>query len=377
MHSKTPHMIRILIVEDNPEDVILYKRRLDRFQTSHEFSVDDVSTIAEAKEKASENTYDCFVVDYNLPDGAGMDFVQYINEVNPPETPIALLMITGQGNEEIAVEAMKSGVHDYLTKNSITDGYFVGPLLNALNRSRLTSQLFYYQKELERSNKELSEFTHTASHDLKAPLRRIITYCDMLAEDAQERLIEDDITMLERMKTNAARMQNLVNDLLTFSLIRAEEEPLENIHLSKILEEARDELKEQIAENKAVIKVESLPEFKVFPLRLKQLFINLISNALKYRSEETPEIVVSTTKIDANKVEISFKDNGLGVDPQFHEDIFKDFKRLHNQDSIEGTGLGLSICKRICEKHGGAIRVESAAGQGANFIVTLGTAREN
>lgn len=363
--------ISLLILEDNPEDVALYKRRIERQSNEFKFDVTHCGTIAEAKDIRNKGQHDCYVVDYKLPDGEGMDFIHYLNTVNDPSYPSAILMITGQGNEEVAVEAMKSGVHDYLTKKSISEGYFVRPLLNALQRANLSSEVAFYQKELERSNNELSDFTHTASHDLKAPVRRIIAYCEMLAEDAGVKLSDEEKGMLERMKLNATRMQSLINDLLMFSLIRTEKEQPQKLNINKLIDDICEEMKENIYESSGQITRGNLPELDVYPVRIKQLFTNLFSNALKYRSSESPVIHVSCKHSDEKEMLFCVEDNGLGIAEEFHKDIFKDFKRLHNQEDIEGTGLGLPICKKIVTKHGGDIWVESESGKGSKFFFTI------
>lgn len=372
MSSEEKKEISILILEDNPQDIALYKRRFARQSTEYDFHVDSVSTIADAIDMTKTKQHDCYVVDYRLPDGEGMDFIHHLNSVNDPSLPCAILMITGQGNEEVAVEAMKSGVHEYLTKKSITEGYFVRPVLNSIQRAQLSSEIAFYQKELERSNKELSDFTHTASHDLKSPLRRIIAYCDMLIEDTAAKLNEDELGILKRMKLNATRMQSLINDLLMFSLIRTEEERPSKVSIGDVIGDVIEELKEQLEENSAQIIYGKLPELYVYPLRIKQLFTNLFSNALKYRSEKDPVIKVSYTQEDGQPAIICVEDNGMGIDKKFHNDIFQEFKRLHNQEDIEGTGLGLPICKKIAEKHHGEIWVESEPGKGSKFCFAIG-----
>ena len=362
---------KILILEDNPADIDLYKRRLTR-QDAAKFDLTTAGTIEEAKKCTENDQFDCFVIDYRLPDGEGLDFVHHLTQkFEDSATKPAILMITGQGNEEIAVAAMKAGVHDYLTKRSISDGFFVRPILNAIQRAELASQIHYYQNELERSNQELSDFTHTASHDLKAPLRRIISYCEMLEEDAGPKLSDDEKSMLSRMTLNASRMQNLINGLLSYSLIQSEKEEPEVTDLQKMVEDIRDEFLDQIEENDAKVIISALPTQQVYPMRVRQLFTNLISNALKYRGDETPLIEIDCN-IDAEKPVFRIKDNGLGIEENFHKDIFKDFKRLHNQEEIEGTGLGLAICRKIVEKHNGEIWLESEPGKGTIFFFTLG-----
>lgn len=366
--------ISLFILEDNPEDIALYKRRLDR-QNEYAFDITTASSIAEAQKLCADTDFDCYVVDFRLPDGEGLDFIYYLTQDRGMATPGAILMITGQGNEEIAVEAMKSGVHDYLTKRSISEGFFVRPLLNAIQRAELSSQILYYQRELERSNQELSDFTHTASHDLKAPLRRIISYCEMLEEDAAERLTEEERGMLARMTLNASRMQTLISDLLMFSQIQSQKEEAVETNLTQLVSEIVEELADPLSQHDAKVEIGELPSVTIYPVRVRQLFANLLSNALKYKSENAPRISIRYEESDKEGCFV-VEDNGMGIPKEFHDDIFKDFKRLHNQEDIEGTGLGLPICRKIVNKHHGRIWVESEPGKGSKFCFTLYAPRE-
>jgi signal transduction histidine kinase len=359
----------ILLLEDGPEDKEMYKRLL-RKNSHADFVITEVGTVAEAKTLVTEVGFDCYVVDYHLPDAHGVEFIKFLTHDPEILRNSAIVMVTGQGSEEIAVEALKLGADDYITKKNISDGIFVRPLLNAIERAQLTAKILHYQNELERSNKELSDFTHTASHDLKAPLRRIASYCDILKEDAADRLNDEDRAILGRMIVNAGRMQQLIDGLLTYSLIQYEKEEREYIDLNEMVAEIIDEFEPQILECHAKIEIEALPEFDAYPLRMRQLFTNLISNALKYRCEKAPLIHISSIASEG-MVTFRVRDNGQGIPQQYHKDIFHDFKRLHSNEEIEGTGLGLPICRKIVQMHGGKIWVESEPGAGSTFVFTI------
>lgn len=364
--------IRILIVEDSAEDRELYKRRM-KMRNDLFFEVTEATTIEEGLAAYRNWQFDCCLVDYHLPDGSGTDFIKTILSDDRVDilTPMAIIMVTGQGSEELAVEAMKLGIDDYITKKSISEGMLVQPLLNAIERAQLTSCLQFYQDELKRSNAELSDFAHTASHDLKSPLRRIQMYCDMLKDEATDRLNDNERQAIDRMRLNARRMQDLIDNLLTYSLVRSEKEEKAMTDTSRIVKDILKEIEPLTEELHAQITCENLPQVYGYPFRLQQLFSNLISNALKYRKPDTaPQI---TIRCDERYNEYVFKvtDNGIGVPPEFRSEIFRDFKRLHSQEQIEGTGLGLSIVKKIVEKHDGRIWLESEEGRGSSFIFTL------
>lgn len=368
MNAQVDHY-NVLLVEDGPEDRVLYRRLLGKSQSAR-FNVVEAGSVAEAKRIAREDNFDCYVVDYNLPDADGMEFIRFLMDDATSRHGQAIVMVTGQGSEEIAVEALKLGVDDYITKKNISDGIFVRPLLNAIERAQLTAKIMHYQNELERSNHELSDFTHTASHDLKAPLRRIASYCDMLSEDAASRLNDEDKRILDRMRINAKRMQQLIDGLLSYSSVRFDPEEKIECDCEKIMNSIIDEFEPQIKECNAAVSVRNLPLLKAYSLRLRQLFSNLLSNALKYRSAQTPVIDIWAEK-SGTTYTFFVRDNGQGIPAEHHNEIFRDFKRLHSSEEIEGTGLGLPICRKIVEKHGGKIWVESTPGSGATFIFSL------
>lgn len=364
--------IRILLVEDSEEDRELYKRRM-KMRNDLFFEVTEASTIQQGLDAYRNWQFDCCLVDYNLPDGDGTTFIKQIlaEEKTDPSIPLAIIMVTGQGSEELAVEAMKLGIDDYITKKSISEGMLVQPLMNAIERAHLTARLQFYQDELKRSNAELSDFAHTASHDLKSPLRRISMYCDMLSEDAKDRLNEKEIQAVERMRLNAKRMQDLVDNLLTYSLVRSDKEEKAMTNIRSIIQDILSEIEPQIEELGAEITYPNPPEMYVYPFRIQQLFSNLISNALKYCKPDIPPVIDIMCEDKGDEYLFKVKDNGIGIPEDFLGDIFTDFKRLHSQEQIEGTGLGLAIVQKIVEKHNGRIWLKSEEGVGSTFYFTL------
>lgn len=360
--------IRILIVEDNPEDRELYRRILDR--SKGVFQIYEAANVAEGLKIIKQNDMDCILLDYKLPDGDGIDFIHACREMALTGNA-AIVMVTGQGSEKTAVEAMKMGALDYITKNTILEGYFTQSILNAVERAQLKREILRYQQDLVRSNRALSEFTHTASHDLKAPLRHIISYCEVIRDELSGKMGKEVDEYTKRLIVNARRMQQLVDDLLAYSeAINAKSEK-EPVDCNSVLAEVMETLEEVIRESKAAIKAENLPQHVMsHPLQLRQVFQNLISNAIKYRGKETPVIVVRGEERDKDFV-LSFTDNGSGIPKEHQESIFEAFKRLHSRDEIEGSGLGLSICRKIIEAQGGKIWVESEPGKGSTFYFTL------
>lgn len=360
----------VLLLEDSAEDRMVYKRQLSGI-AGVSFDIDEALSVEQAKDKINAHNFDCYIVDYNLPDATGLDFVRHLRmSANGDGRDAAVVMITGQGNEDIVTEAFKLGAHEYITKRSIADEHFGRTILSAIERAKLTSELQHFREKLEQSNRDLSSFAHTAAHDLKSPLRRVVSYCEILQDDAVERLNEQDKNILERMAINAKRMQVLVDNLLSYSMIEYDGEEKENANLKELAEDVVNELEEQINEVAAKVTIKNLPQAKIYPVRMRQLLCNLICNALKYRGDKPPHIIIDA-KHNGEEITVSVQDNGQGIPEDYQEEIFKDFRRLHANEEIEGTGLGLSICKKIAERHGGKVWVDSKPGKGSTFYFTI------
>jgi PAS domain S-box-containing protein len=225
-------------------------------------------------------------------------------------------------------------------------------------------------EELARSNAELEQFAYVSSHDLQEPLRMISSYLQLLQRRYQGKLDDKADKYIYFAVDGASRMQNLINDLLEFSRVATRAREPEPTDCESVLNQVLSNLDLYIKENKAAISHDPLPEIIADNTQLTQIFQNLIVNGIKFHSEEAPKIHVSADKKEGEWV-FSVKDNGTGIDPQYSEKIFEVFKRLHNKEDYPGTGIGLSICKKIVERHGGHIWVESELGKGSTFYFTL------
>lgn len=230
--------------------------------------------------------------------------------------------------------------------------------------------------DLERKNRELDEFSYIASHDLQEPLRKLISFGELLPQDLGPGLPEKAAQDLEFITEAAARMQAFVRDLLQFSRAGRADVRRERVSLAACVDQAQAALALRIAETGARVEVETLPAVAGDPTLLAQLFQNLISNALKFiRADQTPVIRVSAETRDGECI-FGVQDNGIGIKPEYAECIFAPFKRLHGRSEYPGTGIGLAICKKAVERHGGRIWVESEPGRGSHFRFTLGNAVE-
>jgi light-regulated signal transduction histidine kinase (bacteriophytochrome) len=238
------------------------------------------------------------------------------------------------------------------------------------NRKKADKKLKNSMNELKRSNQELEQFAYIASHDLQEPLRMVSSFTQLLEKQYKDKLDENALEYINYAVDGAKRMQVLIKDLLAYSRVNTKGDEFENVYLDKVLDEVFLNLELIIEENHAVITCESLPMICADYWQMVQLFQNIIVNALKYRSKETPKIQISAKKLDKEWL-FSVEDNGIGIDSKYSNRIFMIFKRLHTNEEYEGTGIGLAIAERIIRRHGGRIWVESEPGKGSTFYFTI------
>jgi two-component system sensor kinase FixL len=240
-----------------------------------------------------------------------------------------------------------------------------------------------YASELERSNLELQDFAYVSSHDLQEPLRKIQAFGDRLKTKEADKLSDQGKEYIDRMLNAASRMQNLINDLLTFSRVTTKAQPFTKVDLNGLLAEVLSDLEIAVSQAKARIEISPLPVIEAEPIQMRQLLQNLVANAIKFRKDtEVPVIKIYAKGIQLKRhltgtpgdeqVEIYVEDNGIGFDEKYLDRIFNVFQRLEGQ-KFAGSGVGLAICKKIAIRHGGNITARSKPGQGSTFIVTLAT----
>jgi PAS domain S-box-containing protein len=342
-----------------------------------EASLDPLVTIGRDGKIADVNAATEKVTGYSRQDLVGNDFLDYFME---PEKARA-------GYQRVFKEGY---VVDYPLEIRHKDGRITSVLYNAsvyrdekgevsgvfaaardiTERKRAEEAIKRYAADLKRSNEELQQFAYVASHDLQEPLRAVASFTQLLSERYKGRLDKDADEFIAFAVGGAHRMQALINDLLSYSRLETRGKPPEPTDSHDALGQALANLGTAIRESVALVTNEDLPTVRADESQLVQLFQNLVGNAIKFRGPEPPRVHVSAVS-KGNEWLFSVRDNGIGIAKEYHERIFSIFQRLHSREEYPGTGIGLALCKRIVERHGGTIRVESGPGSGSTFFFTL------
>jgi PAS domain S-box-containing protein len=231
-------------------------------------------------------------------------------------------------------------------------------------------QLTAANHALEISNEELQQFAYVVSHDLQAPLRSVNGFLQLLSDDYSDRLDDQAHEWIQRVLDSVARLQALIRDLLSYARVDSRREKFEATDLAAVFDATVALFERTIAELGARVTRDQLPIVDGDPAQLARVIENLIDNAIKYRGSKSPTVHMSVEESDA-RWQFSVRDNGIGIDPEFHEQVFDIFRRLHSDDDYKGTGIGLAICRRVIAHHGGSLWLESEAGQGSTFHFTL------
>jgi light-regulated signal transduction histidine kinase (bacteriophytochrome) len=238
-------------------------------------------------------------------------------------------------------------------------------------RLQSTNELLRHAAELSRSNAELEQFASIASHDLQEPLRKVQTFAAQLNAKESENLSEQGQDFLRRMSDAAGRMRSLIDDLLMFSRVSTQGHPFTAVNLGHVISQVLVDLEVSIEESRALVTVGLMPTIEADPLQMRQLFQNLLGNALKFRRPDvTTELRVEAQVVD-HIAQLTVRDNGIGFDEQYATRIFRAFERLHGARAYPGTGIGLALCRKIVERHHGTITAIGEIDHGATFTIRL------
>lgn len=354
---------KILIVEDESIEAMVFEKSLKNFGYD---VVGVASTGEEAIKKVAKYKPDLVLMDIVLKgDMDGIETATLLKE----HYDMSVLYLTAHPEESVVDRAKLTSPYGYIIK-PVNNTEFKYIIDLALYKHQMEEELKETMQKLQRSNEELEQFAFVASHDLQEPLRMVSSFTQLLEKRYKDKLDAEALEYIKFAVDGAQRMQILINDLLAYSRVTSKVDKLEDVNLEKVLDEVLYNLEIKIEKNHAIITRDPLPEIHVDYSQMVQVFQNLIENAIKYRSKKTPNIHISAKK-DSEKWLFGVKDNGIGIEPEYFHQVFQIFSRLHTQYEYAGTGIGLAITKRIIEKQGGKIWVESEPAKGSTFYFTL------
>jgi len=360
------HEWRILVCVGNDEPSVVFGQKVVAIISGWSLPYRLVSSQAEALIVLDRERIDIVFLDIL---GVKWDALAYLDEVVRRGIPV--VAICERSTEEVAINTMKRGAADYLIKDEFASDQLYQSIRHACEKSFLRAELLRKQKELE-------DFAYVASHDLNAPLYKIRQCSDLIREVCGDAVPEKAKVLLDIISRGCEQMNSLINDLLDYSRVEKERKIIEELDLNAVVGEVLALYKTEIDERKAVVEVGDLPKIRMSRVSMRQLYQNLIGNALKYNVSPIPRIVVSGSLglfNDAPGVRLTVDDNGIGIDPKYYQTIFKPFERLHTQSEFPGSGLGLTICRKLVDQSGGTIEVIPSSLGGTQFCVRFPISR--
>jgi signal transduction histidine kinase len=360
----------IFIIDDNPEDRSIIRRHLIK-DVERIYHIFEGETGEQSLALCQQNRPDCILLDYNLPDMNGLEFLAELAD-DAGSVPFPVVILTGVSDESIAVQAMQNGAQDYLVKGNITTENLHRAMQNAIERVYMLRTLEAQRRDLEQKNQELQAFAYALAHDLRAPLRAISGFAQIVKQDYQPSLDENGQHYVDNIVKACGQMDRLIDDLLSYTRIEHGTVRRQPVNLYPLVMQIVDSLSELVTTTGASITVPAnLPVVQGDKTLLSQIFINLLDNALIYHLPDEPPQVTVTCISTAQVNLICVTDKGIGIFPKHYDRIFNIFQRLHSNEEYAGTGIGLAIVKKSAELMGGQVWVESTPGQGSTFFVKL------
>jgi two-component system, sensor histidine kinase and response regulator len=361
---------RILIVDDEAANT----RALCSTLADNGYEPSGFTSGADALDAMKESEFELLLTDLMMPGIDGIAMLRGALELDPD---IAGIVMTGQGTITTAVEAMKTGAIDYILKP-----FQLSVILPVLSRARTLRRLRLDNKileqsvrertaELEAANQELEAFSYSVSHDLRAPLRAMDGFSGILMEDYGPQLPEEAQKLLKRVRTNAAHMGQLIEDLLKLSRLGRQTLSKQSVNVAALVDGVIKDLREQEPGRSLEVRIGELPECVGDPFLLQQVFVNLIGNAFKFTGKKE-NALIEVGCLSQDREHVYFvRDNGAGFDPRYADKLFGAFQRLHRVEDFSGTGIGLSLVRRIVQRHSGRVWAEAELEKGATFHFSI------
>jgi signal transduction histidine kinase len=368
--SSPEHKQTLLIVDDEPASM----RALCDTLEYEGYKTYGFTAPAEALAAMRERSYDLLLADLQMPGTNGIDLMKSAQLIDP--TLVAVIM-TGHGALETAIAAMKAGALDYIQKPiKLTTTL---PVLERalavrqlrIEKKRLEENVRERTEELKIANRELEAFSYSVSHDLRSPLRAVSVFTQSLLADHAGSLSDEGRRLLQNVNAGAAHMDRLITDLLRLSQLNRQALHKQPVRFGEVAQKVIADMANERAGRDIEFVVADFPTWQVDPGLMQQVFVNLISNAIKFSREREKARIEIGYRMDGNTLVCFVKDNGVGFNMKYMNKLFGVFQRLHSADQFEGTGVGLSIVRRIVERHGGKVWVDGEQDQGAAFFFSL------
>jgi len=367
---QTDHKLSLLIVDDEPASM----RALCDTLEYEGYQTYGFTSPAEALAAMRERSFDLLLADLQMPGTNGIDLMKSAQLIDP--TLVAVIM-TGHGALDTAIAAMKAGALDYIQKP-----IKLATTLPVLERALAVRQLRIEKKRLEESvrerteelkiaNRELEAFSYSVSHDLRAPLRAVSFFTQSMLNEHAAQLNDEGKRLLQNVTAGAAHMDRLITDLLRLAQLNRQPLNKSPVRFGELAQRVIDGMTHERAGRDIEFVIADFPTWQVDAGLLQQVFVNLISNAIKFTRERAKARIEIGFRMDGTTLVVFVKDNGVGFNMKYMNKLFGVFQRLHTADQFEGTGVGLSIVRRIVERHGGKVWVDGEQDQGATFYFSL------
>jgi signal transduction histidine kinase len=364
------HKLSLLIVDDEPASM----RALCDTLEYEGYQTYGFTSAAEALASMRERSFDLLLADLQMPGTNGIDLMKSAQLIDP--TLVAVIM-TGHGALDTAIAAMKAGALDYIQKP-----IKLATTLPVLERALAVRQLRIEKKRLEENvrerteelkiaNRELEAFSYSVSHDLRAPLRAVSVFTQALLAEHAAQLSDEGRRLLQNVNAGAAHMDRLITDLLRLSQLNRQPLHKTPVRFTEVAQRVIDSMTHERAGRDIEFSIADFPTWQVDAGLMQQVFVNLISNAIKFTRERAKARIEIGYRMDGTTLVCFVKDNGVGFDMKYMNKLFGVFQRLHTADQFEGTGVGLSIVRRIIERHSGKVWVDGEQDQGATFYFSL------
>jgi len=368
--EESDHKLSLLIVDDEPASM----RALCDTLEYEGYQTYGFTSAADALGAMRERSFDLLLADLQMPGTNGIDLMKSAQLIDPA---LVAVIMTGHGALETAVAAMKAGALDYIQK-PIKLATAMPVLERALavrqlriEKRRLELNVRERTEELKIANRELEAFSYSVSHDLRAPLRAVTVFTQALLADHSASLSAEGQRLLSNVNAGAAHMDRLITDLLRLSQLNRQSLHKQPTRFGELAERVIASMANERAGRDIQFSVADFPTWQVDPGLMQQVFVNLISNAIKFTRERAQACIEIGYRMDGSTLVCFVKDNGVGFNMKYMNKLFGVFQRLHSADQFEGTGVGLSIVRRIVERHGGKTWVDGAQDQGATFYFSL------